>query len=62
MKYYKSSKGYYYKKNGKGEKTRISFNEYIKVTQKCGRNRNAITYNNRIERDVEDKKFFLIKN
>ena len=58
MKYYKSSKGYYYKKNGKGEKTRISFNEYIKATQKCGTNRSVITYNNRIERDVEDKNSF----
>ena len=40
------------------EKTRISFNEYIKATQKGGTNRSAITYNNRIERDVEDKNSF----
>ena len=60
MKYYKSSKGYYYKKSEKGRKIRISFNEYIKATQKGGTNRSVVTYNNSIERDVEDKRENLV--
>lgn len=66
MKYYKSSKGYYYKKTEKGEKTRISFNEYKKATQKQkgGAPSQVIVSdynnNNTIKRDVEEKREGLV--
>jgi len=64
MEYYKSSKGYYYKKI-KGKKTRISSNEYKKATQKQkggapSRVNPQVNNNNTIKRDVEEKREGLV--